>query len=61
MAEIDLVALVTGIAADLGARRMPGADTQRWIDGHVADRRDRSLEWLVFLAHFPIPAADLVE
>jgi uncharacterized protein (TIGR03083 family) len=43
----DAVAHVTGIAADLGARRMPGADTQRWIDGHVADRRDRSLEQLI--------------
>ena len=47
----DAVAHVTGIAADLGAGRMPGANTQAWIDGHVADRKDRPVgllidEWL---------------
>ena len=43
----DAVAHVTGIAADLGAGRMPGSDTQAWIDGHVSDRRDRPMERLV--------------
>ena len=47
----DAVAHVTGIAADLGAGRMPGANTQAWIDGHVADRKHHPLgllidEWL---------------
>jgi uncharacterized protein (TIGR03083 family) len=43
----DAVAHVTGIAVDLAAGRMPGADTQRWIDGHVADRRDRAVADIV--------------
>jgi uncharacterized protein (TIGR03083 family) len=43
----DAVAHVTGIAADLGAGRMPGPDTQAWIDGHVSDRRDRPLDRVV--------------
>ena len=37
----DVLAHVTGIAVDITAGRMPGLDTQRWIDGHVADRRSR--------------------
>jgi uncharacterized protein (TIGR03083 family) len=43
----DAVAHVTGIAVDLGAGRMPGSDTQAWIDGHVADRKGRPLDRLV--------------
>jgi uncharacterized protein (TIGR03083 family) len=35
----DTVAHVTGLAADLGAGRLPGADSQAWIDGHVETRR----------------------
>ncbi|MEO8694974.1 MAG: maleylpyruvate isomerase N-terminal domain-containing protein [Acidimicrobiales bacterium] len=47
----DALAHVTGIAADLGAGRMPGGNTQAWIDGHVAQRRDQPVdrvadEWL---------------
>ena len=47
----DVVAHVTGIAADLGARRMPGSNSQAWIDGHVSDRKGLPLdrladEWL---------------
>ena len=43
----DVLAHVTGIAVDITAGRMPGPDTQRWIDGHVADRRGRALGELV--------------
>src|SRR5688572_12193375 len=43
----DAIARVTGIAADLGAGRMPGPDTQSWIDGHVAARQGRGLDELV--------------
>lgn len=43
----DTVAHVTGIAADLGAGRMPGGDAQAWIDGHVADRKGRPLQQLI--------------
>ena len=43
----DAVAHVTGIAADLGAGRMPGSNTQAWIDGHVSDRKGRRLDRLV--------------
>jgi len=43
----DALAHVTGIAADLGAGRMPGANTQEWIDGHVSDRKDRPLDRVV--------------
>jgi uncharacterized protein (TIGR03083 family) len=47
----DTVAHVTGLAADLGSGRMPGPDTQAWIDGPVAVRREFPLgllidEWL---------------
>lgn len=38
----DLLAHVTGLAADLGAGRRPAGDTQAWVDGHVALRRGRS-------------------
>jgi len=34
---------VTGIAADLSARRNPGADVQAWVDGQIAERADRAL------------------
>jgi hypothetical protein len=33
---------MTGIAVDVAAGRLPGADTQRWIDGHVEARRHRA-------------------
>ena len=39
----DLVAHVTGLAADLGAGRRPGPDLQVWVDQLVEDRRDRSV------------------
>jgi hypothetical protein len=47
----DALSHVTGIAADLGAGRMPSGNTQEWIDGHVASRRDQPVdrvadEWL---------------
>jgi hypothetical protein len=38
---------VTGIASDLGASRMPGSDSQAWIDGHVADRKGRPIDQLI--------------
>ena len=34
---------VTGIAADLTARRNPGPDVQAWVDGQIAERADRAL------------------
>jgi uncharacterized protein (TIGR03083 family) len=38
----DLLAHVTGIAADLGSGRFPeGGDTQGWVDRQIAERRDR--------------------
>jgi uncharacterized protein (TIGR03083 family) len=43
----DTVAHLTGLAVDLGAGRMPGSDSQAWIDGHVADRKGRPVEQLV--------------
>lgn len=43
----DTLAHVTGIAADLGAGRLPGSNTQAWIDGHVADRKNRPLDRLI--------------
>ena len=43
----DAVAHVTGIAVDLGAGRMPGSDTQAWIDGHVAGRKGLPLDRIV--------------
>jgi uncharacterized protein (TIGR03083 family) len=47
----DVVAHVAGIAVDLGGGRLPRTAMQDWIDGHVADRRDRPVadvvdEWL---------------
>jgi uncharacterized protein (TIGR03083 family) len=38
----DLVAHVTGLAADLGAGRRPGPDVQVWVDQLVDDRRERT-------------------
>ncbi len=35
----DLLAHVTGLAADLGAGRRPEGDVQAWVDGQIADRR----------------------
>jgi uncharacterized protein (TIGR03083 family) len=43
----DTLAHVTGIAADLGAGRMPDSNTQEWIDKHVSDRKDRPLDRVV--------------
>src|SRR5690349_12040037 len=34
---------VTGIAADLVARRNPGGDTQPWVDAQIAARAERPL------------------
>lgn len=38
----DLLAHVTALAADLGAGRRPEGDVQAWVDGQIADRRERS-------------------
>jgi uncharacterized protein (TIGR03083 family) len=38
----DVIAHMTGIAVDVAAGRLPGTDTQRWIDGHVEARRHRA-------------------
>ncbi|MEO5842571.1 MAG: maleylpyruvate isomerase family mycothiol-dependent enzyme [Acidimicrobiales bacterium] len=43
----DTLAHVTGIAADLGAGRLPGGDTQGWIDGHVAQRKEMPVDRVV--------------
>jgi uncharacterized protein (TIGR03083 family) len=44
----DLLAHVTGIAADLGAGRRPDGDTQAWVDRQIAERSS-------------VPLADVVE
>jgi uncharacterized protein (TIGR03083 family) len=43
----DALAHVTGIAVDLGAGRMPGGNTQEWIDGQVALRKGEPVDRIV--------------
>lgn len=43
----DLCAHLTGVPADLVARRNPGPDQQAWIDDQVAARADRSVAELL--------------
>ena len=43
----DLCAHLAGVPADLVARRNPSGDVQAWVDGHVAERRGRSVAELL--------------
>ena len=59
----DLLAHVTGLAADLGAGRRPDGDVQAWVDGQIADRKGRrpaelAAEWAATAPAFEVMIAE---
>ena len=59
----DLLAHVTGLAVELGAGRRPDGDVQAWVDGQIADRKDRppaelAAEWAAGAPAFEAMIAD---
>lgn len=52
----DLCAHLAGVCADLAAGRLPGGDTQAWVDAQVADRRGRTVASLLDEWHETSPA-----